>query len=124
MFQQNDTVTFDRLPDAVSKLMRDVGEMKSMLQVIAERDSQPVKQWMSVDDLIEYLPGKPARQTIYSWVWKKAIPYHKAGAKLQFHKSEIDAWILGQSSPFSNEDDVVSIPVKARKQNPQKGGAK
>ena len=38
MYQPNETVTFDSLPDAVSKLMKDVGEMKSMLQTIAERD--------------------------------------------------------------------------------------
>lgn len=112
MFQQNESVTFDRLPEAVSKLMKDVGEMKSMLQTITERDAQPEEQWMSVDDLIMYLPGKPARQTIYSWVWKKSIPYHKAGAKLQFLKSEIDAWILGESFPI--DDEVVRIPVKAR----------
>ena len=113
MYQTNDPMTFERLPEAVSKLMKDVGEMKSMLQTIADRDTQPEKKWMSVDDLIIYLPGKPARQTIYSWVWKKAIPYHKAGAKLQFLKSEIDAWILGETFPV-DDDEIVRVPVKAR----------
>ena len=119
MYQPNETVTFDSLPDAVSKLMKDVGEMKSMLQTIAERDGQPQKEWMSVEDLIIYLPGKPARQTIYSWVWKKAIPYHKAGAKLQFLKSEIDAWILGEDFTV-NDDETITVPLKARKA--KKGG--
>jgi len=121
MYQTNDPMTFDRLPEAVSKLMKDVGEMKSMLQTIADRDTQPEKKWMSVDDLIIYLPGKPARQTIYSWVWKKAIPYHKAGAKLQFLKSEIDAWILGETFPL-DDDEIVRVPVKARPA--KKGGRK
>lgn len=119
MYQPNETVTFDSLPDAVSKLMKDVDEMKSMLQTIAERDGQPQKEWMSVEDLIIYLPGKPARQTIYSWVWKKAIPYHKAGAKLQFLKSEIDAWILGEDFTV-NDDETITVPLKARKAT--KGG--
>lgn len=121
MQQQNDQVSFDRLPQAVSQLLKEVGEMKAMLQGIAERDAHPVKQWMSVDDLINYLPGHPARQTIYSWVWRKAIPYHKAGAKLQFLKSEIDAWILGEGIPIENDDDVIRLPVKARQ--PKKGGS-
>ena len=122
MYQQpNETVTFDSLPDAVTKLLKDVGEMKTMLQTIAERGGQPQKEWMSVEDLIIYLPGKPARQTIYSWVWKKAIPYHKAGAKLQFLKSEIDAWILGEEFSVDDEE-VIRVPLKARKA--PKGGFK
>ena len=119
MYQPNETLSFDNLPNAVSKLIKEVGEMKTMLQSIAERSGQPEKKWMSVEDLIIYLPGKPARQTIYTWVWKKAIPYHKAGAKLQFLKSEIDAWIMGESFPV-DEDEVIRIPVKAR----MKGGQK
>ena len=119
MYQSNDLVTFDSLPDAVSQLMKEVGEMKTMLQGIAARDAQPSKHWMSVDDLIMYLPGKPARQTIYSWVWKKAIPYHKAGAKLQFLKSEIDAWILGETFSVDDDEEIVRVPVKARS---KKGG--
>lgn len=113
MYQSNETMTFDRLPEAVSRLINEVGEMKSMLQDIAERDTRPEKKWMSVEDLILYLPGKPARQTIYTWVWKKVIPYHKAGAKLQFLRSEIDTWIMGESFPVA-DDETVSLPVKAR----------
>lgn len=122
MYQPIENLSFDRLPEAVSKLLREVDEMKSMLRAIADRDVLPEKQWMSVDDLIIYLPGKPARQTIYSWVWKKAIPYHKAGAKLQFLRSEIDAWILGETFSVDDDEDVVRLPVKARPITPKKGG--
>lgn len=121
MYQPNEPLSFDNLPNAVSQLIKDVDEMKTMLQAIAERDGQPQKQWMSVEDLILYLPGKPARQTIYSWVWKKAIPYHKAGAKLQFLRSEIDAWILGEDFSVDDEE-VIRVPLKARKA--PKGGFK
>ena len=113
MYQPIENLSFDRLPEAVSKLLREVDEMKSMLRAIADRDVLPEKQWMSVEDLILYLPGKPARQTIYTWVWKKVIPYHKAGAKLQFLRSEIDTWIMGESFPVA-DDETVSLPVKAR----------
>jgi hypothetical protein len=122
MYQPIENLSFDRLPEAVSKLLREVDEMKSMLRAIADREGQPEKKWMSVDDLIVYLPGKPARQTIYSWVWKKAIPYHKAGAKLQFLRSEIDAWILGETFSVDDDEDVIRLPVKARPIKEKKGG--
>ena len=121
MYQLNEPLSFDNLPNAVSQLIEEVGEMKTMLQTIADREGQPEKKWMSVDDLIVYLPGKPARQTIYSWVWKKAIPYHKAGAKLQFLRSEIDAWILGETFSVDDDEDVVRLPVKARPIKEKKG---
>ena len=114
MYQPIESVTFDSMPNAVSKLMKEVNEMKEMLQTIAERVGRSQKQWMSVEDLIAYLPGKPARQTIYSWVWKKAIPYHKAGAKLQFLKTEIDAWILDKDYTDDDDEVVIRVPVKAR----------
>ena len=120
MYQPNEPLSFDSLPTAVSKLIKEVGEMKTMLQTIAERDARPEKKWMSVQDLIMYLPGKPARQTIYTWVWKKTIPYHKAGAKLQFLKSEIDAWILGEAFSVDDDEVVVRVPVKARRKGGQK----
>ena len=37
MYQPIETVTFDSMPNAVSKLMKEVDEMKAMLETIAER---------------------------------------------------------------------------------------
>jgi len=124
MSLKTDPVSFDSLPEAVAQLINDMSEVKQLLNSIAQRDETSTDKWMSVDDLMNYLPGKPARQTIYSWVWKKVIPFHKAGAKLQFLRSEIDAWILGDS-PFSDDAITVSIPVKARTPSTnKKGGAR
>lgn len=66
------------------------------------------------------LASQPDKPSIHG-VWKKAIPYHKAGAKLQFLKSEIDAWILGETFPL-DDDEIVRVPVKARPT--KKGGRK
>ena len=57
MYQHNEPLSFDNLPNAVSRLIDEVGEMKTMLQTIANREGQPEKKWMSVDDLIIYLSG-------------------------------------------------------------------
>lgn len=50
-------------------------------------------EWLNIKQLCYYLPDKPARQTVYGWVSKRLIPYHKKGKSLSFLKSEIDQWL-------------------------------
>lgn len=124
MQTKSEPVSFDRLPQAVAQLIDDMSEVKQLLNVIVQRDESSTVKWMSVEDLMNYLPGRPAKQTIYSWVWKKCIPYHKAGAKLQFLRSEIDAWILGEASSLIEDSVTVTIPVKARNPSNKRKGAR
>lgn len=49
--------------------------------------------WFNLDELIEYLPAKPAKATIYGKVHARLIPFRKQGKSLVFKKSEIDAWL-------------------------------
>ena len=124
MQTNSQSVSFEQLPEAVAKLMDDMAEVKSFLQDLTKPSFSKAPEWMSVNDLISYLPGHPATQTIYCWVCKKKIPYHKAGAKLQFLKSEIDAWLMGESIGTIDSGDEIRIPVKARKSSARKGGLK
>ena len=50
-------------------------------------------RWMGVDELCCYLPEKPKRGTVYTWVKNSFIPYSKTTKYLRFRKSEIDTWI-------------------------------
>lgn len=50
-------------------------------------------RWLSIEDLMDYIPSHPSKQTIYRWTMSKYIPYHKRGKSLQFKKSEIDQWL-------------------------------
>jgi predicted DNA-binding transcriptional regulator AlpA len=52
--------------------------------------------WFDLNELIEYLPGRPSKATIYGYVSKREIPSHKNGKRLAFLKSEIDAWLKGK----------------------------
>lgn len=124
MQTNSQSVSFEQLPEAVAKLMDDMAEVKSFLQDLTKQSFSKAPEWMSVNNLISYLPGHPATQTIYCWVCKKKIPYHKAGAKLQFLKSEIDAWLMGESIGTIESGDEIRIPVKARKSSARKGGLK
>lgn len=87
-------MTFENLPQAVTRLICKVDELNVALQQLITNGTQPTGQWFNVDELRAYLPDHPARQTIYCWIGQRAIPYHKKGKKLQFLKTEIDAWLL------------------------------
>jgi hypothetical protein len=58
----------------------------------SDNQSDPDK-WLNLDELISYLPDKPAKATIYGKVHSKMIPYCKQGKSLIFRKSEIDEWL-------------------------------
>lgn len=67
-------------------------------------------KWLSVEDLMEYLPDNTARATIYGWVAQEKIPYHKYGKKLTFLKSEIDTWLF-----YGFEDEKKAKRLKRQK---------
>lgn len=50
--------------------------------------------WLTLEDLIEYLPSKKAKSTIYGWCSKGSIPHHKCGKNVMFLQPEIDSWLL------------------------------
>ena len=49
-------------------------------------NTQPTKISGLTRSALQYLPDRPAKQTVYGWVFQKKIPYHKKGKKLQFLK--------------------------------------
>ena len=85
-------LTFNDLPSAVAYLIQSVDEIKATLGQMSPRSSFN-EEWLGVEQLIQYLPDKPAKATIYSWSAKGIIPSHRVGKRL----SEIDDWILGRA---------------------------
>ena len=81
--------TFDSLPG----IMVEMSEKIDLL--IADRISQVKDEdhLMNMEDLRDYLPENPARQTVYAWVNDRKIPYEKYGRRLYFRRSDIDMWI-------------------------------
>jgi excisionase family DNA binding protein len=63
------------------------GELKP-IEPAPEGDS-----WLDLTELCQYHPDKPKQATVYEWVSKAKIPFHKSGKKLRFLKSEIDSWL-------------------------------
>lgn len=117
MYQTNDTITFNELPQAVSQLMKDVNELKTLLQTVHDTKVEP-DRWFNIEELCEYIPDKPARQTVYGWVCNHNVPYHKKGKKLQFLKSEIDQWLKSDKRKTAAELHAEAIAYV----NSKKGG--
>lgn len=46
---------------------------------------------LTVAEVAEYLRVKP--RTVYQWVWRRRIPFLKAGATVRFRRAEIDEWL-------------------------------
>ena len=66
----------------------------SVQRAVSNTQTNPeADQWFSLDELCEYLPGNPAKATIYGYVHRRAIPHKKLGKRLMFLRSEIDAWL-------------------------------
>lgn len=86
-------ITFEDMPKAMAYLITKVETLEKALMEKGETPTVPVDRWMNIDELKAYLPDHPAKATIYGWVSKREIPYHKGGKKLRFLQSDIDKWL-------------------------------
>jgi hypothetical protein len=71
-------------------------KVEKIISAISQKNNAPhTDQWFDLNGLIEYLPSHPKAQTIYEWVHKGIIPFHKSPETkmLTFLKSEIDLWL-------------------------------
>ena len=89
----NETITFENMPKAMVYLINKVEALEKALLEKNEVSFTPVDKWLNIDELKAYLPDHPAKATIYGWVSKREIPFHKGGKKLRFLQSDIDMWL-------------------------------
>ena len=85
----DNSIPFEALPKIVAEMNKKIDLL------IADRKTPIIDEdsLMNMEILRDYLPEKPARQTVYGWVNEKKIPYEKYGRRLYFRKSKIDKWI-------------------------------
>jgi excisionase family DNA binding protein len=109
-------LTFDKLPEAVTMLTKEVSELKRLL---IEKQSKPpteADRWLDLNELCDYHPDKPSKPTVYGWVNAGAIPVHKGGKKLRFLKSEIDLWLRqGRKKTFAETATEAEQYLKTKR---------
>ena len=112
-------ITFEKLPQAVEYLINKVERLETLLNV-QKLELPESDKWFNLQELCEYLPDRPARQTVYGWIGQRLIPFHKKGKKLQFLKSEIDSWLKADK-----RKSVAELQAEAQQYvNAKKGGKK
>lgn len=107
------TITFNDVPEAMAFLIDKINRLENLIEASVSPKSDEL-QWLDINALCEYLPDKPAKQTVYGWVYEKKIPYHKKGKKLQFLKNEIDRWLLSEE-PQEPQEEPEIYPLIRRK---------
>jgi excisionase family DNA binding protein len=83
------TLSFERLPQAVSELDQKVDRIERMLLLLVPQ-SQP-EQLLNITQAAEHI--NLAVPTLYSLVSRKELPFNKKGKRLYFLKSELTDWI-------------------------------
>lgn len=102
MFTEN--ITLENMPAALAYLINKVECLQDEIQKLKNFKKTATCETLTIEDLINYLPGHPAKQTIYGWASKKEIPYHKLNNKtLYFIKAEIDDWLMGNRHKTDDE---------------------
>ena len=103
-----ETITFETMPKAMEYL---IGKVEALEKALLDKNEVPniqVDRWFNIDELKEYDPDRPSKATIYGWVSKGEIPYHKSGKKLRFLQSDIDKWLSNgkRKSEYELKDDA------------------
>ncbi|RYY09984.1 MAG: DNA-binding protein, partial [Chitinophagaceae bacterium] len=91
---ENPQITFDQLPAYVYQLGCKFDQLLALLQSQAAPSPPAPEQWFTIEQLSDYLPGKPAITTIYGKVQRREIPFTRKGKRLAFRRAEIDQWLI------------------------------
>ena len=85
-----EALKFENLPSAVAELQKGQSELKALLLQKAEPQPE-IETPIQLDEVVP-ITGL-TKPTLYGYVQRSEIPYHKKGNRLYFFKSEIIEWI-------------------------------
>ena len=80
-------LTFDKLPEAVTMLTKEVSELKRLLIEKQEQPTTPPEQLLTIQEAAEFL--SLAVPTMYSKVSKGELPVMKRSKRLYFSRTEL-----------------------------------
>lgn len=109
----NRKINLEDLPNLVVDLSLKVDQLIDKITKLS-KDEENTPVWFDIGTLCDYLPQRPAKQTVYEWCSKRKIPFHKVGGSKGKHtvflKSEIDEWLL--SSNIKSEAIIADEAIK------------
>ena len=116
-------ITLDKLPKVIGELIQTVEDLKEKVKanqteikekaVALREENSDDDTLLSVEELMQFLPDHPARQTIYGWCSSGKIPRIKKGRKNLFRKGTIREWDAAgrpasEDSPESLAEDYLN----------------
>ena len=93
-------MTFDRVPDAVAYLIKQVEDLRSVIDTRLENKEAPTEE-LKFDGnkaLAQYL--NCSVQTVHALKRRKAITFHRMGRRCYYLRSEIDRDLAVQPRKF------------------------
>jgi len=109
-------LTLETLPKAFTQLTNEVSEIKRLLLENSNEQPTEADRWFDLNELCQYHPDKPSKQTVYGWVNAGTIPVHKGAKKLRFLKSEIDNWLKqGRKKTLAETASEADLYLTKRK---------
>lgn len=96
----------EEAPKALAELCLVARYLWRALRTLKPGDLNPDYE-MTVEELSDFLPEKPAVQTIYGWVSDSLIPFIKRGKRLFFNRAAIIQWNL-DGRP-ANPDNITEL---------------
>jgi len=89
-------LTLEELPEAIAEFIQEFRDFRNHYE--NQLDNQQAEQncWFNLTEFRNYHPNRPSAATVYGWVSRGEVPFHKTEGKkpLRFLKSEIDQWLL------------------------------
>ena len=82
------TLTFDKLPEAVQTLQEQISEIHRLL---AEEKPSKSDRLMVLPETAKFL--NLSKASVYRLVSHRQIPFHKSGGKLYFFEEEVRDWV-------------------------------
>lgn len=83
-------ITFEKLPEAVAHLIKEVSEIKELIEL---KQESPVEKRRPIGINEACRVIMKAKPTVYTLVRKGKIPAYKHGKKLYFYEDELLDWI-------------------------------
>ncbi len=97
-----ENLTFEQLPQAVTRLTNEISEIKKLL--LEKKEKQQTKEpekLLTIQEAADLL--NLTVPTIYSKVSKREIPFMKGGKRLYFSSAELMAYIKAGRTKSNNE---------------------
>lgn len=87
---KEEDITFEKLPEAVAYLIKEVSELKELMESEKKVIPQQRKP-IGIDKASQIIMR--SKSTIYTYVSRGTIPCYKTGRRLYFYEDELIAWI-------------------------------